>query len=128
MHWDGMEETQQLFTLLLDKFDQGGCFFIADREKVIKKYTSANFDLPNVMPGTPNQAGGVAEQVLKAQQVLELHLDRHMYGTRITILAGPIWSRDESEIMGCWVLALPKVHKMVRLQGCLLQVQELAIL
>lgn len=113
MHWNNIENIKQMYSLTVDTYDEGAVFFISDLEKIIYKQPSIKFDNPEMAVGTPNKAGGVVDQILKSKQVIELHLDKQMYGVRVTVTAGPLWSDDETEILGVWGLVLPKVHKMI---------------
>lgn len=113
LHWNNIEDVNQMFKVLVDRFEDGAVFFATDREKVIYKHSSRKFDVPNITIGIVNKNGGAADTVLKNQQVTELHLERHVYGVRTAVVAGPLWSDDETEVLGVWALAVPKVHKMV---------------
>lgn len=113
LHWNNIEDVKQMYSLLVDTYDEGAIFLITDLEKIVYKQASQKFDQADVIIGTMNTSGGIADQVLKNKQVIELHLDKQMYGSRVTVVAGPLWSDDESDILGVWVLVLPKVHKML---------------
>lgn len=113
MHWSNLEEVKQMFSVLADTYEAGATFVITDQEKVIYKQASAKFDPPGVEVGAVNKEGGVSDQVIKKQQVIEIRLPENVYGTRSTVTAGPLWSDDEKEVLGAWVLVLPKVHKVV---------------
>ncbi len=113
MHWNNIEDVKQICSLLVETYEEGAIYFITDREKVVYKQASPKFDLPDVNVGVSNKAGGVTDQVLRNKQVIELNMDSQMYGKPVKVVAGPLWSDDESDILGVWVMVLPKVHKML---------------
>lgn len=105
-------EKDSLISLLEDlsqNYPNGACLFVTDREKVIHK-KSLGFDLPGTDVGTANKKGGVAEQVIKAKKTLLLKLEASLYGKRILVQAGPLWSDDEEEVLGAWAIAQPRIH------------------
>jgi len=101
-----------LFSSLVATYEDGACFFATDRDKVIFKEKTAKFDVPGTEVGTPNKKGGVADQVCQARDIVRLRLDASLYGKRVDILAGPLWSDDFAEIEGAWIIAQPRVHKL----------------
>lgn len=103
------EKIRALFATLVQTYPNGSCFFFTDLEKVTYKQPTEKFDVTDVQVGMPNKAGGVAHTVLAKKQVITLSLDASYYGVPIEVLAGPLWTDDETEISGVWVLALPMI-------------------
>jgi len=112
MHWSYLEDVEQICTLLVETYPEGAVFLVSDRERIIFKQGSVKFDSVDLKVGTPNRPGGVTHQVLQTRQVMEIKLDKSLYGVRGRVLAGPIWSENEREILGVWTMLLPKEHKM----------------
>lgn len=96
-----------LFSSLLLTYPNGGCFIITDREKVIYKQPTPQFDVSDIEVNKPNKPGGVAASVLKSEKNIDIYLDASMYGVQVHVLAGPLWDDTEKEIVGTWILALP---------------------
>lgn len=113
LHWNNMEDVKQMYEVMVDTYNEGAVFFLTDLEQVVYKKASAKFDLPDVIVGAANKPGDPADNVLKRKQVIEIHLDSHMYGERVTVMAGPLWSDDETDILGVWALALPQIHPVL---------------
>ncbi len=112
MHWANIEELKQFGSLQVETYENGAIFFITDLEKIIYKQATPQFDLSDLEAGLPNKAGGITEQVLQRKQVIELHLNGQSYGQPVTVVAGPLWSDDESTILGSWAIIYPMSHKM----------------
>lgn len=106
------ESLFQLFTEITKSYEDGACFFAADLEKIIYR-SSTKFDPPGNEIGTPNKKGGIVDQIINAGRVIEMKLDAKMYGTRVKITAGPLWSDDLNKIEGAWIMTQPRVHKIV---------------
>jgi len=109
LKYNDQENIRALFNTLMQTYPNGGCFFFTDREKVTYKQPSVKFDVPDVQVGMTNKAGGVADTVLAKKQVINLRLDKDHYGVPVEVFAGPLWTDDEQEISGVWVLALPMI-------------------
>lgn len=114
LHWSNVEEIKSFMTLQVDTYDDGVSLFITDLNKIVFKKASSKFDIPNTETGTLNKSGGVADTIFKNRQVMVLNLDRNVYGVRTKIMAGPLWSDDETEILGVWVIAIPRTHPLAR--------------
>lgn len=114
LHWKNKDELQAILGLLIDTYQQGACFYLTDREKIIYKHASSIFDVPNTEVGTSNKKDGVTDNIISSCQVKLLHLDRNLYGVRVNVIAGPLWSDDEEEIMGTWMMVLPKLHTLAQ--------------
>lgn len=89
LHWNNLEDIEQICSLLVETYEDGAIFFIADLVKIVYKQASQKFDHSDVIVGTLNKAGGITDQVLKSKQVIELSLDERIYGKRVTVAAGP---------------------------------------
>lgn len=113
LHWEKREELQLVLGIMVETYDQGACFFMTDREKIIYKVASSRFDVPGTEIGSLNKEGGVADIIIKSGEVRNLHLDKDLYGVRVNIIAGPMWSEDGT-IMGVWIMVLPRVHRLAQ--------------
>ena len=111
LKWSNMEVIKELYSAMVDTYEEGAVFVVTDMEKVIYKKASEKFDIPKLLVG--NKTGKLADTVYKRKQILELNLGVHVYGVRVKFVAGPFWSDDETEVLGGWALILPRVHKMV---------------
>jgi len=100
--------------LLVDTYEDGACFFVTDREKVVFKAKSNSFDVPGTEVGSLNKAGGVAERILKAGELKVMNLDSSLYGVNVKVIAAPIWNDDYTALLGAWVLALPRIHHVIK--------------
>ncbi len=113
MYWNDLEQLKQTYSLLVNTYEEGAIFLISDLEKLVYKIASQKFDYPDIRAGIPNKAGGITEQVLEKKQIIESYIDQQIYGVHGKMVAGPLWSDDDSDILGAWILFLPKVHKMI---------------
>lgn len=111
-HWNDMTGVKQMMNLLVETYDQGAVFCIADLDKIVYKKASTKFDLPDMVVGGKIRANGIVHDILSQKQVIEKHLEQDVYGKRMSLIAGPLWSDDESDILGIWVFAQPKLHKV----------------
>ncbi|VBB06941.1 Hypothetical protein LUCI_2183 [Lucifera butyrica] len=111
-HANDIELLKEFFHILVYTFEDGACFFTTDLTKVTAKINN-KFDLPGVDIGTPNKPNGAAEQIMQARKVSLLRLDRNVYGVRTHAYGGPIWNESDTEIVGTWILMLPRQHKLV---------------
>lgn len=109
-----VEALREFAPMLVDTYEDGACFFVTDREKVVFKAKSSSFDVPGTETGSLNKAGGVAETVLKAGELIVLNLDSSLYGVDVKVIAAPVWADDYSAMTGAWVLALPRVHHVIK--------------
>lgn len=105
---------QEFASVLVDTYEDGACFFVTDREKVVFKAKSTTFDVPGTEVGTLNKTGGVADVILKAGELKVLNLDRNIYGVRVKVIAAPIWSDDDKSMVGAWIIALPRLHQVYK--------------
>ena len=96
----------------VNAFEDGACFIVTDKEKVTDKIAE-RFDLPGIDVGTANKKDGAADQIFQAGKTTMLKLAREIYGVRICVIGGPVWSDDDRDIVGIWALATPRQHKIV---------------
>lgn len=113
LRYSDWEYLAPLLAAIVDTYEQGACFFATDREKVIFKKGTEKFDVPGTEVGTPNQAGGATDQVMRDGKVKTIQFDADVYGVRGNVLAGPLWSDDYNEVLGAWILATPRIHSLV---------------
>ncbi|MBP2652216.1 MAG: methyl-accepting chemotaxis protein [Firmicutes bacterium] len=112
MHTSDIEMLKKFFNIMIYTFEDGACFFTTDLNAVQFKLTN-KFDLPGVEIGTANKKNGAAEQIMQAGKVTLLRLDRSIYGVRTHAYGGPIWDKETTEIIGTWILMIPRQHKLV---------------
>lgn len=113
LRYSDREYLTPLFAAIVDTYEQGACFFATDREKVVFKKGTEKFDVPGTEVGTPNQAGGATDQVMRDGKIKTITFDASVYGVRGNVLAGPLWSDDYDEVLGAWILATPRIHGIV---------------
>lgn len=112
--WDDIESIKKITDILIESYEGGVGIIIADREKVIYKQTSSQFDIPGTDVGSPNKPGGVVDAIIQAGKRQKLNFERSVYGVRITVFAEPIWSQSKTEIEGALIFALPKLHMVYK--------------
>lgn len=104
-----LDQLKALFSTLLGTYLNGGCIFMTDLEKVIYKDAQQGFEPPDIEVGTSLRAGGIPDTIIQRREVIEVHLDASVFGIPVRNVGGPLWSDDEKEIRGTWVLAVPEV-------------------
>ena len=115
LYWKDVESLKRIAPALVNAYEDGACLLITDREKIIFKQPSEKFDVPGAKVNTPNTSNGPAEKAMRSRQLVSFRVDRSdEYGLRLTDTAGPLWSEDESEVLGAWILVVPKIHEMFK--------------
>lgn len=112
VHPKELEFLKQYLAIMLTSYEDGACFFVTDLNTVTFK-SKHQFDIPGLDVGTQYSQNGVAAQVIQARRVHTLQIDRSVYGVRVFAIGGPVWNDSDSEILGAWVLAIPRQHKLV---------------
>jgi hypothetical protein len=112
IHASEIELIKAGFGFIIQAMDDGACFFTTDLDK-FTYVVNHIFNIPGVEVGEPYNPEGIVAIILKSQEVAALHLKRNIYGMRISSYGGPIWSDDETEVVGTWVMAIPRQHKLV---------------
>lgn len=112
VHEKELEFLKAYFEITKTSYEEGACFFITDLNKVAFKL-SHNFEMRGLEVGTQYSKSGLAAQIIEAKKTLTMRLDRNVYGIRVLAYGGPIWDQNDSEVLGAWVLALPRQHKLV---------------
>ena len=113
IHAKEIEFLKTQFSILIHSFEDGACFFIADLSVVTYKLVN-QFDIPGLETGTKYSQSGVAAKAIQARKVIMLQLERGVYGVRVHAFGGPVWNDSETDIVGAWVLAVPRQHKIVQ--------------
>ncbi|MGE5381080.1 MAG: methyl-accepting chemotaxis protein [Methylocystaceae bacterium] len=108
---------QEFAPVMVESYEDGACFFVTDRQKVVFKVSSTKFDVPGTEVGSANKPGGVADVILKAGELKILNLDRSLYGVTVKVIAAPVWSEDHTEAVGAWIIALPRMHHVEKAFG-----------
>lgn len=111
VHAKETEVLKQMFSVLVTTYTEGACFFLGDREQVTFKISS-KFDALKIEVGDVNKDGGIADQVIKSGEVKTVKYDASVYGVRAMFISGPVWSDDDTEVVGAWALALPQRHPL----------------
>lgn len=112
VHEKELEFLKAYFEIIKTSYEEGACFFITDLDKVAFKI-SHNFEMRGLEIGNQYSKNGLAARIIEAGKTLTMRLDRNVYGVRILAHGGPIWDKNDSEVIGAWVLALPRQHKLV---------------
>ncbi|SDE04226.1 methyl-accepting chemotaxis protein [Sporomusa acidovorans] len=112
VHPKELEFLKQYWDIMLPSYEDGACFFVTDLNTVTFK-SKHKFDIPGLDVGTQYSQNGVAAQVIQARRIHTLQIDRNVYGVRVFAIGGPVWNDSDSEILGAWVLAMPRQHKLV---------------
>ncbi len=112
VHIREVEFLKTQFGIIIHSFEEGACFLLTDLSAVTFKLAE-KFDLPGLEPGAPLVADGIAGQVIQARKVVMRKLAREVYGVRVHAFGGPVWNDNETEVVGSWLLAVPRQHKIV---------------
>jgi hypothetical protein len=112
MHAKDLDFLKSYFTIIIHSFEDGACFFITDLDKVTFKLAD-KFDIPGLEVGSQYSKSGIAAQTIQAEKVIAMQLARNVYGVRVHAFGGPVWDESDTEIVGAWILALPRQHKLV---------------
>ena len=76
--------------ILIDSYEDGACFIVADNAKVSFKVGS-KFDIPQLEVGAAINTQEVVTQIIAARKLTTLQLPRSVYGVRLLVVGGPIW-------------------------------------
>lgn len=112
VHTKDLDFLKSYFTVVIHSFEDGACFFITDLDKVNFKLAD-KFDIPGLEVGSQYSKSGIAAQTIQAGKVITMQLARNVYGVRVHAFGGPVWDEGDTEIVGAWILALPRQHKLV---------------
>lgn len=113
VHEREAEFLKLFFSVAIHSYEEGACFFITDTKQV--KYKVENkFSIPGLEAGSSFSGSGPAAQAIKARKVVSVRIPREVYGIRLFAIAGPIWDDSESEVIGAWVLPVPRQHTIVK--------------
>lgn len=99
--------------ILIDSYEDGACFIVADNAKVSFKVGS-KFDIPQLEVGAAINTQEVVTQIIAARKLTTLQLPRSVYGVRLLVVGGPIWNDEETKIEGAWLLAFPRLHPVTK--------------
>lgn len=112
VHTKELAFLKQYLDITISSYEDGACFFVTDLNTVTFK-SKHTFDIAGLEVGTQYSQNGIAAQVIQARRVILQQLDRNVYGVRIFAIGGPLWDETDREILGAWVLAIPRQHKLV---------------
>ncbi|MDU2063306.1 MAG: methyl-accepting chemotaxis protein [Sporomusaceae bacterium] len=113
VHEQDLKFLQGFFGMAIYAFEEGACFFVTDREKVTFKLENG-FHIPGLEVGGGFSDSGPAAQAMRARKVISIRIARDVYGVRLVAIAGPVWDAAESEVVGAWVLPIPRQHTIVK--------------
>ena len=111
-HHHELDFLKSFITLILPTFEEGACFFITDTEKVAF-VLEHKFLIPGLKIGSGFSQSGPAAQAIQAKKTVSVRIPRNVYGVRLFAIAGPIWNQNDTEVVGAWVLPVPRLHKIV---------------
>jgi hypothetical protein len=113
VHERELEFLKMFFGVAIYSYEDGGCFFVTNTKQVKFKVEN-KFHIPGLEVGSGFSAGGPAAQAIQARKVISVRIPRKVYGVRLFAIAGPIWNDSDSEIIGAWVLPVPRQHTLVK--------------
>lgn len=113
VHETELEFLKKFFSIAIHSYEDGGCFFVTDTKQVLYK-VETKFTIPGLSVGSGFSASGPAAQAMAAQKVISVRIPRDVYGVRLFAIAGPVWNDSESEVVGAWVLPVPRQHTIVK--------------
>ncbi|MDR3590424.1 MAG: methyl-accepting chemotaxis protein [Negativicutes bacterium] len=108
-----VEFLKAFFQIAIHSFEDGACFFVTDLTAVTYKQAE-KFDIPGLEVGTRFSQDGVGAKAMQARRTIMLELAREIYGVRICAIGGPVWNETGTEVVGSWVIASPRQHKIVQ--------------
>lgn len=112
MHLQELDLIKTFMNIIIASFEEGACFFITDKDKVVFKLEH-KFKIPGLEIGSGFSQSGPAAQAMREQKMITVRIPRNVYGVRLYALAGPVWDDTDTEVIGAWVLPLPRQHKIV---------------
>lgn len=104
---------KEFLHVIISSFEDGACFFLVDLDKVTFKLSHV-FDIAGLDVGAQYSKSGVAAKVLEAGKFITMRLEHHVYGARVLACGGPIWDATNTKVVGAWVLAQPRQHRIVK--------------
>lgn len=112
VHQDELKFLKSFLNIAILSYEDGASFFITDLNQVIFKLEN-KFTIQGMEVGAPFSQSGPAAQTIAAGKVVSVRIARNVYGVRLFAVAGPIWNESDTEIVGAWVLTVPRQHKIV---------------
>jgi methyl-accepting chemotaxis protein/predicted DNA-binding antitoxin AbrB/MazE fold protein len=113
VHHRELEFLKRFIKIIGTSYEDGVCFISSDLEKVNFK-TGSKFDIPKLEVGTVFSKQEVIAQIIEAGRTMTIRLDRRVYGVRLLVVGGPIWDDTDTQIIGAWLLAFPRLHPVTK--------------
>jgi len=105
---DNVEIWKESVTSMIDLIPGGVVFGTADLEIVTWKQGSKVFDISQFGAGVKLRPGGAAFRCTKTRKEERENVPRDVYGTRITMIANPVY--DGEEVVGSTIMIFPRMH------------------
>jgi len=105
---ENIEIWKQSVASMVDLIPGGIVFGTSDREGITWKIPSASFDISQFTTGIKLRSGGAPYRCMQTKKEEQENVPRSVYGTRITMIANPIF--DEGEVVGSAIIILPRMH------------------
>jgi len=97
-----------------EMFPEGVFMFIADREKVIRRYGSKKFDVPFLTVGTPIQKIPFTAKCVETRQPVTAEADAKIYGKPGLVMAQPLLDEeDQTKVVGALCFGLPQENQKI---------------
>lgn len=100
---------------LVETYEQGAVILITDREKIVSKYSSKKFDLPQLNPGDKLEAADMALRCLQENRPLVIDYVRARFGIRLKSYTYPVYEDDnEGQAIGTLSIITPSEPVLAR--------------
>lgn len=103
-----IETWKETARTLCDIFPGGVIFGVTDREKLVWKVNSGNFDISSLKPGYKIRVGGAVDRAVKTGKPAKEKIPRNVYGVRLHMYAYPVFEGDEA--VGAVMVVMPRQH------------------
>lgn len=105
---ENIEIWKQSVASMVDLIPGGVIFGTADREHITWKMSSSSFDIPQFAAGLKLRTGGAPHRCTQSKKEEQENVPRSVYGTRITMIANPVFDGDE--VVGSAIMIFPRMH------------------
>jgi uncharacterized protein YoxC len=94
--------------VLTEQLSEGGFLCVTNKDCCVKRQGSKKFDMEQIQVGTPNRDGSVSAQAIKQKKLVIQEVDSSLYGFPVLSAATPLLDEATGEVMGTFVLVLPR--------------------
>lgn len=114
LYWQDRKIVQFMLSVMADSYEDGAYVAIRDRENITFNYNTTGIELFDVEVSTHNKEGGLVDRIFLNKEFESIPLDQSKYGVRAQAMCGPLWSDNDTDVLGVWILITPRINQVYK--------------